>query len=162
MKEKINTVLVYIIFALIALIVFCTVTAFVSKKAHFGTYRHKDPSSVVEISENKNGELQEFKEFGTLRVLTKSEREDVSVGENLVITPWFSYQKSDASFYEELCYKKKKIITIFTDYFSNHTQKELFRIGEKRVKEELLRAINDQLVMGKITALYFDDYIFFE
>ena len=82
MKEKINKILVYIIIALIAVIVFCTVTAFLAKKAQFGLYRHKDPTSVQEISGSKKSELNEFKEFGTLRVLTKSDDPDVSIGEN--------------------------------------------------------------------------------
>lgn len=160
MKEKINKILVYIIFALIAVIVFCTVTAFLAKKAQFGLYRRKDPASVQEISSSKKSELNEFKEFGTLRVLTKSDDPDVSIGENLVITPWFLYKKGDAAFYEELCHKKKKIIAVFLDYFAGHTQKEILSLGEKKVKEELLFKINEQLVMGKISALYFDDYIF--
>ena len=160
MKEKINKILVYIIIALIAVIVFCTVTAFLAKKAQFGLYRHKDPASVQEISGSKKSELNEFKEFGTLRVLTKSDDPDVSIGENLVITPWFLYKKGDDAFYEELCHKKKKIMALFLDYFAGHTQKEILSLRKKKVKEELLFKINEQLVMGKISALYFDDYIF--
>ena len=56
--------------------------------------------------------------------------------------------------------RKKKIMALFLDYFAGHTQKELLSLGEKKVKEELLFKINEQLVMGKISALYFDDYIF--
>ena len=50
--------------------------------------------------------------------------------------------------------------TKLLDYFAGHTQKEILSLGEKKVKEELLFKINEQLVMGKISALYFDDYIF--
>ena len=51
-------------------------------------------------------------------------------------------------------------MALFLDYFARHTQKEILSLGEKKVKEELLFKINEQLVMGKISALYFDDYIF--
>lgn len=161
MKEKINKVLIYIILALAFIIIFCTITAFCAGKASFGkAYRKKDPSSISQLklaTEN----IQEFKEFGTLRALTKPE-EGLSVGVNLVVSPWLSYEKKDSAFYEELTHKKKIISTIFLNYFASYTQKELYTIGEKKVKEDLLTLINEQLIFGKIQALYFDDYIFLE
>lgn len=47
-------------------------------------------------------------------------------------------------------------------YFASHTQKELYTIGEKKIKEELLNQINEQLIFGKIKAVYFDDYFYFD
>lgn len=163
MKIDINKVLVYVLCALAGIIVFCTVTAFMAGKANFGnTYRKGDPADISQIrGADTKEELREFKELGTLRALTKPE-EEVSTGVNLVVTPWFSYTNADSAFYEELSHKKKSIKTIFLNYFSNHTQKELFSLGEKNVKEELLSLVNSNLVMGKIKAIYFDDYIFLD
>jgi len=161
MNEKINKVLIYIIGALAFIIIFCTITALCFGKASIGNaYRKKDPTSVSQLK-LPNADLQEFKEFGTLRALTKPE-DDSSVGVNLVVTPWLCYDKKDSAFYEELSYKKKNLTNIFMTYFASHTQKELYTIGEKKIKEELLNQINEQLIFGKIKAVYFDDYFYFD
>ena len=39
---------------------------------------------------------------------------------------------------------------------------ELKAHGETNVKEDLLDSINSQLVMGKIRAVYFNDYVFID
>ena len=48
------------------------------------------------------------------------------------------------------------------NYFSGYTEKELLAKGERNVKEELCSLINEQLVLGKIKNVYFDQYLFFE
>lgn len=160
MKINLNKILLNIIIALSCIIVFCTVTALLSGKAKFGfAYRKKDPSGVAQLKVKNN--LQEFKELGTLRALTKAS-ENSSIGVNLVVTPWLCYELKDSAFTEELSHKKKSITTIFLNYFASFTQQELFKIGEKNVKEQLLQKVNQDLVFGKIQAIYFDDYIFLE
>ena len=47
-------------------------------------------------------------------------------------------------------------------YFDSHTAEELKTLGEERVKDELTALINAELVLDKITALYFSDYVFLE
>ena len=47
-------------------------------------------------------------------------------------------------------------------YFDSHTINELKALGEERVKQELTALINSELVMDKITAIYFSEYIFLE
>ena len=160
MKKSINEILVYVLCGLGALILFCTLTAFLAGKASFKTYRRSDPQSVKNNS--KDNTVSEFKEFGTLRAVTKPEKEEFSNGANLVVTPWFSYTNTDSAFYEELVQKKKSISTLMLNYFASKTQKQLFSDGEKKVKEDIKNMINEQLVLGKIQAVYFDDYIFLD
>ena len=163
MKSDINKILTYIIYVLLGIIVVGTLIAIVTGKANLSQrYRRRDPSGVAEIFSKNGAEMQEFKEFGTLRALTKPESDSVSNGVNLVVTPWLSYQKADSAFYEELAHKKKKLETIFLSYFASRTQKELFSLGEKNIKKELCNLVNEQLVLGKVDAVYFDDYIFLE
>ena len=64
--------------------------------------------------------------------------------------------------YEELCQKQRKIRTIILQFFTQKTQKELFSMGEEVIKSEILKLINEELSMGKIEALYFEEYIFLE
>ena len=44
----------------------------------------------------------------------------------------------------------------------SYTKSDLISKGEKKIKEELRDQINDQLVLGKINSVYFDQYIFFD
>lgn len=160
MKLSIDRILIYVIAALGAVILFCTVTAFLAGKASFKTYRLGDPQNISEIK-SKDKEVLEFK-FGTLRALTAPEKKEYSNGTNLVVTPWLTYTSKDSAFYEELVQKKNTITNIFLTYFATHTQKELFSLGEKTIKSELLDLINSELVLGKIESVFFDDYIFLD
>jgi hypothetical protein len=47
-------------------------------------------------------------------------------------------------------------------FFTKKTQKELFSMSEEVIKSEILKLINEELTMGKIEALYFEEYIFLE
>lgn len=160
MKADLNRILIYVLIGVGGIIFFFTIIGFISGKASCHNLRHSDPSSVKEIK-NAGQDLAEFKDLGTLRAVTKAEG-DVSTGVSLAIAPWFAYEKTDSAFTEELAYKKAGLKSIFTQYFASHTQKELYSIGEKQVKEELLQLINSSLEMGQIKALYFDEYIFFD
>ncbi|MBR5932603.1 MAG: hypothetical protein IK002_01310 [Treponema sp.] len=160
MKKSINEILVYVLIGMGALILLSTLISFITGKASFNNYRRADPVTIEK--NNKDKSLKEFKEFGTLRAITKPEKTEFSKGVNIVVTPWFVFTNPDSAFYEELVQKKKSISTIILNYFANRTQKELFSIGEKKVKDDIKNLINEQLVLGKIEALYFDDYIFLD
>lgn len=95
--------------------------------------------------------------LGTLRTGTK---DDPSIP--LVVEPWFYYDSTDISFYQELQQKSRKIRAIITDYFTGYTKAELQQKGEQKVKEEIKSAINQVLVLGALDALYFNDYTFFD
>lgn len=163
MNQDINKILTYIIYVLAGIIVFCTITAFLAGKASFGkTYRYKDPSGINELSKKESKDLKEYKEFGSLRAVTKPESDELSRGATLVVTPWFAYKNADSAFYEELSNKKKNISSIILSYFAENTRNELYSKGEKKVKAEIMSLINEQLVLGKIDAVYFDEYIFLD
>ena len=160
MKTDINRILIYVLIGIGGIIFFFTVLGFISGKASCHHIRHSDPAGISEI--NGAGEnLAEIKDLGTVRAVTKAEG-DVSTGVSLAVAPWFAYEKTDSAFKEELAYKKQGLKSIFIQYFAGHTQKELFSIGEKQVKEDLLQLVNNSLEMGKIEAIYFDEYIFFD
>lgn len=160
MKADLNKILVYVLIGVGATIFFFTMIGFISGKASCSNFRHKDPSSVKEIR-NAGESLAEFKDLGTLRAVTMAEG-DSSTGVSLAVAPWFAYEKTDSAFTEELAYKKQGIKSLFLQYFAGHTQKELFSLGEKQVKEDLLQLVNESLEMGQIQAIYFDEYIFFD
>ena len=96
-----------------------------------------------------------------MRPMTKPEPND-ETGSVMVVTPWFSFPDGDTPLYEEISQKDRLIKNIIFEYFTTHTKSELLQTGEKTIKEELTEQINEQLVMGKITKLYFDEYQFFK
>ncbi len=143
-----------------AIIAAGTIIAFASGKTPGKNYRRADPESVEQIK-GADEDIASFKEFGTLRAITKSEKDssNSSNGTVIVLTPWFSI-KTDSAFREELVHKKKLLSAIMLEYFSAHTRKELLSLGEKQVKEDLLALINSHLVLGQVLGIYFDDYMF--
>ncbi|MCQ2610966.1 MAG: hypothetical protein MJ169_04400 [Treponema sp.] len=159
MKTSVNRILTIILISIAGVLVFCTITAFLAGKASFSTYRRADPD---EKSVSKDTETQVFKELGSLRLLTKSDNPEESTATVLVITPWFSFTSEDNSFYEELSLKKGLLVSCVSSYFASYTQKELLSMGEKKVKQELCDKLNSILEMGKIKAVFFDEYIFFD
>lgn len=118
-----------------------------------------DPVSVEQIKTDEP--LASFKEFGSLRTVTRPEA-DSAKGSVLIISPWFSIPASDTEFREELFQKKKLLSAIITGFFSEYSKNQLLSLGEKTVKEQLTERLNTQLIMGKITTIYFDDYMFIE
>ena len=82
-------------------------------------------------------------------------------GEIVVVSPWFTYPAGDSALFEELSQKERMAKNIVYEYFSTRTRKELLKHGEKNIKDDLLKEINSQLVLGKINGIYFSEYIFF-
>lgn len=147
------------------------------------TYRREDPAPqrVITKSENTEESVDAYTDIGQIRIFTRSasgngqppdasdgagatqelpaEDEDVNV---VVVTPWFSYPSENRTLFEELSQKSLHIKAVITDYFSSMTLDEIRSKGETRIKEELLDEINKSLVMGKIRAVYFSEYVFIE
>lgn len=156
-SQSLNSVLIYIITSLVVLIISGTILAFAFGSAKPGKGMRKiDPSPLAVTRSN-----EEFTEFGRLRTLTRPV-DDKSNGSPVIISPWISYAADDKPFFEELTQKNRKIQTVITDYFSSHTKKELLATNEKIIKTEILSAINKELVLGKIKAIYFSEYIFLD
>ena len=76
------------------------------------------------------------------------------------MTPWFSYQKGDEQFFEELSKKSSIIKSIIVQYFSLYTEEELQSLSETEIKTEITAQINQHLILGQIENIYFSEYIF--
>lgn len=156
MKITLNRALGSVAAVMAIVIIAGTVLAFCTHTALPGKYTRKaDP-----LPRQINGS-NAFDEIGQIRTITKPEKGNTK-GTVLVVNPWLSYPTKDRAFHEELSQKSRQIKAIFTEYFSRYTEKELLRNGENAVKADLLHEINAQLVMGKIIAVYFCEYMFLE
>lgn len=163
MKTRIetNTILVAIIIVLGALIFISSIVVLIAGKRPGMNLRRSDPAGVEQIK-GAGENLNEFKEFGTLRISTMPNEDSQENRSVLVVTPWLSYEESDSAFYEELVSRKRLFTSFFVEYFSNHSKNALLSIGEKNVKQELLTKFNSELRLGQLSAIYFDDYIFLD
>ena len=158
--------LIIVIFVLVCVIMLGTVIGLVSKKAAPGkNLRDADPDPTPREIENLNKKLDDkiaaYTGLGTIRCITAPENEE-EIGTAVVITPWLSYPEGDTVFFEELARKRLIISGIFTSYFGACTKVELLSRTEDKIKQDLTDQINAQMSLGKISGIYFTDYIFLE
>ena len=147
--------------AIAALIVLGTIAALIAGKRPGLAYRKSDPASAAQIKGAGQNQTQ-FKEFGTLRTRLLPQEGSKEAGSVLLVTPWLSYESDDSAFYEELLSKKNMFASYILEFFSAKTKNQLLSIGEKEIKRLLLERFNSQLSLGKLSAIYFDDYIFLD
>lgn len=151
------SVLYMILFLLLAIIILGTILVYAIRQASPGKdLRQADPSP-----ESISDQFGTFTEMGQIRTFTAGDPNVTEVAA-VVIEPWFSYENKDTAFYEELSGKRRKIQSIIVDYFSQRSLSKLKSMGETYIKDELLEMINHELVMGSISALYFETYLFIE
>ena len=156
--NSINKILSIILLALFAVLLFMTITAFISVKIKSKKNLQNSKSSF-EVSESKDATLKVFAGLGRIRCSLKPEG-DTDVRCPVVISPWFNYDKNDIQFYEELSKKAPLFKSLISSYFTNGTKTHFQEIGEEQVKKEILSILNEHLVLGKIDELFFSEYIF--
>ena len=158
MKEqslsKINYFLILLLSGILFVIIFVSTFVLCSKpEDKINEYRKVDNP----VNLQKSVDYSVFSDFGRLRTCT-ADKPQIPV----VVLPFLSYKTENTFLYEELCQKQRKIKSIILQFFTQKTQKELFSMGEEIVKSQILLLINNELSMGKIEALYFEEYIFLE
>lgn len=157
-------VLTIILIAVIVFIAAGTLYALAVKKTGIGKqYRKADPSpkQIINASIKNNSRVSAFTELGQIRTITKSP-DDTHTGTMVIISPWFSYEANDTILLEELSQKSQQEQAIIINYFGQNTKTELLAKGEDKVKEEIKNLLNEQLILGKIQKVFFDQYLFFE
>ncbi len=152
-----DKVFIVIASSILLIIIFGTAIAFVSGNAKPGNnLRHQDPAPVT-ITNTSSDETSVYTQLGTLRLSTNDEP---SIP--IVLSPYFPYPSTDKAFYEELFKKNQKMQLLVRNYFEVYTREELLSIGEDEIKANLLSLLNSELVLGKISDIYFADYSFLE
>jgi flagellar basal body-associated protein FliL len=80
----------------------------------------------------------------------------------VVLSIVFPYPSADRPFTEELAAKVPVFRQIAGDYFGTLSQDELDLLDEQRAKTEILRRFNDELRLGQIESLLFNDLLILE
>lgn len=166
-NTKLERVLYYIIAGIVVFILLVSAIAGIAKAVNNKKNQLiSDPlPTEIESLNKKNGEdMAAFTGISTIRatLLSAPDAAEENNPELLVVTPWFSYPAEDTEFYEELSRKRTLITSIITYYFSSKTKQEILALSEDEIKGGLLTEINGNLSLGKISQLYFTDFVFFE
>lgn len=154
-----NKLLLGVIALLFLAIIAGTAIALCTKNAVPGKGLRKIDPAPQKVLASTTGKAA-FTLIGQLRLPTKPDAKGRSY--HIVVEPWLEYAAEDAALYEELDTKLRAIRSSISAYFMNYTEQELASKGERRIKDELLVSINNTLVLGKITAIYFDAYQFLD
>jgi len=165
MEINLNRILGITAVSLAVFILAVTGVSFVLKTAKPGkNLRTADPEPgmVTNMTSPDKGKLAAFTGLGHIRAVTKPDKKKDDTGIPVVVTPWFSYPEGDTEFYEELARKSTAMKALIAQYFAQYTEKELRSMSEEKIKRDLLKELNARFSLGKITAVYFSDYIFLE
>jgi flagellar basal body-associated protein FliL len=80
----------------------------------------------------------------------------------VVLSIVFPYSPADRPFAEELAGKIPVFRQIARDYFAGLSRDELDSLDEQKAKAEILRGFNDELRLGQIALLLFNDLLVLE
>jgi flagellar basal body-associated protein FliL len=166
MAIRVDKILALAALAVAAVILGGTILAFALHRAAPGALlRRAEPAPAASGSPASGAKAAEktaaYTALGQIRTPTKPDA-DGKEPALVLVSPWFSYAPGDSAFYEELAAKNRRLKSIVAGYFSRFAMAELLKRGEDRVKAELLREFNDELTLGRISELYFDEYLFFD
>lgn len=158
-NELLNKILTIIIAFLIVVIALGTLFAFLNKKRQTPEVLISQGKAVSLMAPSDTSEVTYF-ELGTIRISTAAD--DFTPGTILIVSPWLAYPAGDTVFYEELSRKSGALKGLFSAYFSARTKNQLLSETEEKIEELLREEINADLSLGKISDIYFTDYLFIE
>ncbi|MBP3742854.1 MAG: flagellar basal body-associated FliL family protein [Treponema sp.] len=161
--ELLNKVLVAIIIFLLIVIVTGTLIVKLSPpKAPAAPGELIAQGKAVNLAAPADTSDIAYFELGTLRITTLNKDEDNMLGIGMVLSPWLAYPAGDSVFYEELMRKKGVLKAVFQHYFSDQTKDQILSQSEESISSTLLAQVNEKLSLGKVSDIYFTDYLFLE
>lgn len=163
--KQLDKILFIIIGFLVIVLVSGTIAGISNKKKEksetVSVQKLLNQGQAVNLNAPANTEKTAYFEFSSIRIVTKPGKGEEN-GVAFVITPWLAYPEGDTVFYEELSKKRTEIKQIFNSYFSGKTKKEILERSEEKITKDLINLINAKLSLGKISDIYFTNYIFLE
>ena len=159
-QDLLNKILLGIIAGLLLVILVGTIIGLVGKKKNTPEVLISQGKAVSLMAPSDTDEVAYF-ELGTIRVSCAAADSEES-GSIMILSPWLAYPAGDTVFYEELSRKSGSIKGIFQAYFSARTKNQLLPETEERISQIIIEEINADLALGKISDIYFTDYLFLE
>jgi len=146
------TVLLSIAGALLALLLLGTIYAIVRPAGTGPLFRLGGSAETGGRETTQTGETRVFSGLGRLRI-------PLANSSTLILSIAFPYSADDAAFAEELAAKIGDFRNIASGYFSTLPAESVIQFNEDTVKRELLGRLNENLRLGRITELYFSDFM---
>ena len=159
-QDLLNKILFGIIAGLLLVILVGTIIGLVGKKKNTPEVLISQGKAVSLIAPSDTDEVAYF-ELGTIRVSCAAADSEES-GSIMVLSPWLAYPAGDTVFFEELSRKSGAIKGVFQAYFSARTKNQLLTETEERISQVIIEEINADLALGKVSDIYFTDYLFLE
>jgi len=155
-----NRILLAVIAGLLLVILIGTIAGLVGKKNQTPENLIAQGKAVSLMAPANTDELAYF-ELGTIRVST-AKADSNEGGVIMVLSPWLAYPAGDTVLYEELARKSGVMKGVFQAYFSSRTKNQLLTETEEKIVHVIMDEINADLALGKISGIYFTDYLFLE
>jgi len=147
------TILLSIAGALIVFLAIGTVYALIRSPGKVPLFRlGRSVESEVRETAAQTGETRVFSGLGRLRI-------PLANSSTLILSIAFPYSADDAAFAEELAAKIGDFRAIASGYFSTLPAESVIQFDEDAAKQELLRRLNENLRLGRISELYFSDFM---
>ena len=159
-SEQLNKILTVIIALLLFVILVGTIAGLLKKKKQTPEVLIAQGKAVSLMAPASTDQVAYF-ELGTIRISTAGEDSEEG-GSVMILSPWLAYPAGDTVFYEELSRKSGSLKGIFQAYFSARTKNQLLSETEEKIVQIIIEEINADLALGKISAIYFTDYLFLE
>lgn len=158
--DLLNKILLGIIAGLLLVILTGTIVGLVGKKKNTPEALISQGKAVSLMAPSDTDEVSYF-ELGTIRIST-AQADSAEGGTIMILSPWLAYSAGDTVLYEELSRKSGSIKGIFQAYFSARTKNQLLTETEERIVQIIMEEINADLALGKVSDIYFTDYLFLE
>ena len=158
--DLLNKILLGIIAGLLLVILIGTIVGLVGKKKNTPEALISQGKAVSLMAPSDTDEVTYF-ELGTIRIST-AQADSAEGGTIMILSPWLAYSAGDTVLYEELSRKRGSIKGIFQAYFSARTKNQLLTETEERIVQIIMEEINADLALGKVSDIYFTDYLFLE
>ncbi len=158
--DLLNKILLGIIAGLLLVILIGTIVGLVEKKKNTPEALISQGKAVSLMAPSDTDEVTYF-ELGTIRIST-AQADSAEGGTIMILSPWLAYPAGDTVLYEELSRKSGSIKGIFQTYFSARTKNQLLTETEERIVQIIMEEINADLALGKVSDIYFTDYLFLE
>ena len=158
--DLLNKILLGIIAGLLLVILIGTIVGLVGKKKNTPEALISQGKAVSLMAPSDTDEVTYF-ELGTIRIST-AQADSADGGTIMILSPWLAYPAGDTVLYEELSRKSGSIKGIFQAYFSARTKNQLLTETEERIVQIIMEEINADLALGKVSDIYFTDYLFLE